>query len=199
MNACASVRLYGANGEFIRYQLEDAFIEGEEIPQRVLETLLPEAELRTKTVLIYRDGSFCGEEVDHLLEWGEAIEAKFILVECKKSGSPRLYDLKEKTIAAPTQGLALKLSLQEAILITTKVSESVGLSQPLRLIVHSKGHQASIESVVETTLKLTLLHHGALKEPRLPMPLYGSDRIAGLRLDGIYPSSMLMGDRQFWL
>ena len=93
----------------------------------------------------------------------------------------------------------MRLSSREAILVTTKVPESVGLSQPLRLIVHSKGHQASIESVVETTLKLTLLHHGALKEPRLPMPLYGADRIAGLRLDGIYPSSMLMGDRQFWL
>ena len=199
INACASVRLYGSKGEFIRYQLEDAFIEGEEIPQRVLETLLPEAELRKKTVLIYRDGSFCGEEVNHLLEWAKAIEAKFILVECKKSGSPRLYDLKEKNIAAPTQGLALRLSSREAILVTTKVPESVGLSQPLRLIVHPKGHQASIESVVETTLKLTLLHHGALKEPRLPMPLYGSDRIAGLRLDGIYLSSMLMGDRQFWL
>jgi hypothetical protein len=86
-----------------------------------------------------------------------------------------------------------------AILITTKVSKSVGLSQPLRSIVHSKGQQALSESVVETTLKLTLLHHGALNKTRLPMPLYGSDRIAGLRLDGIYPSSMLMGDRQFWL
>jgi Piwi domain len=199
MNACASVRLYGSKGEFIRYQLEDAFIEGEEIPQRVLETLLPEAELRNKTVLIYRDGSFCGEEVNHLLEWAKAIEAKFILVECKKSGSPRLYDLKDKNIAAPTQGLALRLSSREGILVTTKVSESVGLAQPLRLIVHSRGHQVSIESVVETTLKLTLLHHGALQVPRLPMPLYGSDRIAGLRLQGIYPSSMLMGDRQFWL
>lgn len=199
VNACASIRLYGRNGEFIRYQLEDALIEGEEIPQRVLEILLPEAELRNKTVLIYRDGSFCGKEVDHLLEWAKAIEAKFILVECKKSGSPRLYNLNGKTIAAPIQGLTLRLSSREAILITTKVYDSVGLSRPLRLIVHPRGHQASIESVVETTLKLTLLHHGALQEPRLPMPLYGSDRIAGLRLDGIYPSSMLMGDRQFWL
>ena len=107
--------------------------------------------------------------------------------------------MKEKTIAAPTQGLALRLSSREAILVTTKVPESVGLSQPLRLIVHSKGHQASIESVVETTLKLTLLHHGALKEPRLPIPLYCSYRISGFRLDVIYPSSILIGYRQFLL
>ncbi|KJH71992.1 Piwi domain-containing protein [Aliterella atlantica] len=199
LNACASIRLYGSQGEFIRYQLEDSLIEGEEVPQRLLETLLPETELRNKTVLIYRDGPFCGKEVDHLLEWAKAIEAKFILVECKKSGSPRLYNLNGKNITAPTQGLALKLSPQEAILVTTKVNDSVGLARPLRLIVHPRGHQVSIESVLETTLKLTLLHHGALREPRLPMPLFGSDRIAELRLKGIYPRSMLMGDRQFWL
>lgn len=199
LNACASIRLYGRQGEFIRYQLEDALIEGEEIPQRLLETLLPQAQLRNKTVLIYRDGSFCGKEVHHLVEWANAIKSKFILVECRKSGNPRLYNLNQKNVTAPTQGLALRLSSQEAILITTKVPGSVGLSRPLRLTVHPQGHQVSIENVVETTLKLTLLHHGALKEPRLPMPLFGSDRMAYLRLNGIYPTTMLEGDRQFWL
>jgi len=43
-----------------------------------------------------------------------------------------------------------------------------------------------------------LLHHGALKEPRLPVPLFGSDRIARRRLQGISPGA-LDGDRQFWL
>lgn len=199
LNACASIRLYGRRGQFIRYQLEDALIEGEEIPQRLLETLLPEAEIRNKTVLIYRDGSFCGQEVQHLVDWASAIQARFILVECRKSGNPRLYNLNQKTVSAPTQGLALRLSSREAVLVTTKVADSVGLSRPLRLTLHPQGYQVSIESVVEATLKLTLLHHGALKEPRLPMPLYGSDRMAYLRLNGIYPTSMLEGDRQFWL
>jgi hypothetical protein len=35
----------------------------------------------------------------------------------------------------------------------------------------SKRSLVSIESVVETTLKLTFLHHSALKAPRLPMPI----------------------------
>ena len=56
----------------------------------------------------------------------------------------------------------------------------------------------AIEAVAETTLKLTLLHHGSLNEPRLPIPLFGSDRIAYRRLQGIYPGS-LEGDCQFWL
>lgn len=200
LNACASVRLYDRQGKFIRYWLEDALIPGEEIPQRLLETLLPAAELRDKTVLIYRDGSFCGQEVDHLLEWARAINSKFILVECKKSGIPRLYNLnQQKIVTSPEKGLALRLSSHEAVLVTTKVSDRVGLARPLRLTVREEGHQISIESVLETTLKLTLLHHGALQTPRLPMPLYGADRMAYLRLNGIYPTSMLEGDRQFWL
>jgi len=198
LNACASIRLYGKQGEFIRYVLEDALLEGEEIPQRLLERLLP-ASLEDKTVLIYRDGRFCGQEVPHLLERARAIRARFILVECRKSGIPRLYNLSQKNLVAPLQGLALRLSSREAVLVTTQVSERVGLARPLRLTVHEAGEPAPIEQVVETTLKLTLLHHGALKAPRLPLPIYGADRVAGLRLQGIYPSSLLEGDRQFWL
>lgn len=198
MNACASVRLYGKQGEFVRYRLEDALLEGEEIPQRLLERLLPAAELEDKTVLIYRDGSFCGQEVSHLLERARAINSRFILVECRKSGVPRLYNLTQKILTAPESGLALCLSSHEAILVTTKVSENVGLARPLRLIIQEQGYPASIEQVIETTLKLTMLHHGALKAPRLPMPIYGADRMAYLRLNGIYPS-ILEGERQFWL
>lgn len=199
MNACASVHLYGKRGEFISYQIEDAAIEGEEIPQRVLERLLPAAELEGKTILIYRDGRFCGREAEHLLKRAEAIKAKLILVECRKSGVPRLYNSSQKVLKAPELGLALRLSSREAIIVTTKVSDNVGLARPLRLTVLEQGYPAAIEKVVEATLKLTLLHHGALQIPRLPMPLFSADRIADLRLKGINPTSTLMRDRQFWL
>jgi hypothetical protein len=76
---------------------------------------------------------------------------------------PRLYYFRDKVLAAPSPGLTLRLSSKEAILVTTKVSPNVGLARPLRLRVHELGHQAPIEQVVETALKLTLLHHGALK------------------------------------
>lgn len=199
-NACASVRLYGKQGEFIRYQLEDdSTLEGEEISQKFLETLLRESELKGKTVLIYRDGAFRGKEAENLRAWAKAIGAQFILVECRKSYNPRLYNLNQKIVSAPEKGLALRFSFREAILVTTKVSERVGLARPLRLTVREEGHQVSIEDVLETTLKLTLLHHGALQTPRLPMPLYGADSIAYLRLKGINFSGILEGDRQFWL
>ena len=109
------------------------------------------------------------------------------------------YNWQQQVIKAPTKGLALRLSAREVILVTTQLkSENMGLPLPLRLKIHEAGHQVSIEDLVKTTLKLTLLHHGSLREPRLPIPLFGSDRMAYRRLQGIYPGA-LDGDRQFWL
>lgn len=201
-NVCASVRLYDKRGEFIRYRLEDALTEGETIDKRTLERFLPSAELKQKTVLIYRDGRFCGDEIKNLREREKVIGSKFILVECVKSQIPRLYKFQQSVVTAPTKGLALRLSPYEVILVTTEVkSEKMGLPYPLRLkVIPDPEHeqQVSIESLIEATLKLTLLHHGALKEPRLPVPLYGSDKIAYRRLQGIAPGTV-EGDRQFWL
>lgn len=197
-NACASIRLYGRRGEFIRSLLEDGYSEGEEIPKKMLERLLPAAELNGKTVVIYRDGRFCGKEVTNIVERAKAINAKPILIECIKSGAPRLYHSHQKNLAPPKAGLALRISSTEALLVTTTVPVKVGLARPLRLRIHEEGYQATIEQIVETTLKLTLLHHGALQTPRLPMPLYGADRMAYLKINGIYPS-ISESDRQFWL
>ncbi|MCU0543767.1 MAG: stem cell self-renewal protein Piwi [Oscillatoriaceae cyanobacterium Prado104] len=200
LNVCASVRLYNKQGEFIGYRLEDALTEGEEINKRTLERFLPAAELSGKTVLIYRDGNFCGSEIKHLRDRSKAIGSNFILVECIKSGIPRLYNFEQSVLKAPKKGLSLRLSSHEVILVTTDVkSEKMGLPYPLRLrVIPDEGQQVSLDLLVEATLKLTLLHHGALKEPRLPVPLYGSDRIAYRRLQGISPGA-LDGDKQFWL
>ncbi len=86
INACASVRLYGKQGEFISYRLEDALIEGEEIPQLILERFLPQNDLKNKTVLIYRDGRFCGDEVKHLQARAKAIGSQSIV-----SGMPQIW------------------------------------------------------------------------------------------------------------
>jgi Piwi domain len=199
MSACAGVCFYGKQGEFLRAQSEDAIIEGEEIPSRFLEALLPAGELKGKTVAIYRDGRFCGNEAQCLADWAAVIKAKFILIECCKSGCPRLYNLsamKPSSIQAPDRGTALKLSDREAIVVTTKVEQKIGVPRPIRLKIRPEGHQVSIDDVIETTLKLTLLHYGSLKSPKLPVMLHGADRIAGLRLRGVYLSEM---HRQPWL
>jgi argonaute-like protein implicated in RNA metabolism and viral defense len=211
INACACIRLYGKQGEFIRYQIAtDAATEGEEIPAKILQDFLPSKDFKNKTVLIYRDGVFCSDEVENLIAWSKAIGSHFILVECAKSQIPRLYDLftekiqkdgqtqKNSKLQKPTRGLALKLSSREVILITTQVKENIGVPKPLRLKVREEGLSPDLETLVDTTLKLTLLHHGSLKDPRLPIPLFGADRIAYRRLQGIYPGE-LEGNIQYWL
>jgi len=66
------------------------------------------------------------------------------------------------------------------------------------LFIISFNYHSLFRRAIETTLKLTLLHYGSLKDPRLPIPLYASDAIAYRRLQGIYPTNP-EGDRQFWL
>ncbi len=172
--------------------------EGEEIPNRILQEFLPLADLQNKRVLIYRDGLFRGDEVKNILAWGKAISCEFILVECAKSQIPRLYNLSNKNLQQPTRGLVLKLLSSEVILVTTQVYENIGVPRPLRLKVRDGGVSVDIKDLVDTTLKLILLHHGSLKDPRLPIPLFGADRIAYRRLQGIYPGE-LEGHKQYWL
>ncbi len=199
INACASVRLYDTRGEFIRYQIaSDSLTEGEEIPGTILQDFLPINDFKNKKVLIYRDGSFRGDEIKNLVAWRDAINSEFILVECAKSQIPRLYNFSNQKLQHPTRGLALCLSPREAILVTTQVPPKIGLPRPLRLRVREEGVSVDLKTLVDTTLKLTLLHHGSLKDPRLPIPLFGADRIAYRRLQGIYPGE-LEGDKQYWL
>jgi hypothetical protein len=198
LNACASTRLYGKQGEFIRYRLEELRLEGEEIPQSFWAGLLPSAQLAGKTVLIYRQGRFCDKEVASLLQWAEAIQAKFILVESFESDVTRLDSSSEKLLDPMNLGVAFRLSSLEAISVITKVCPDAGVARPMILSVHEDGHLAAIEQVLDATQKLTLLQHGALKTPHLPMPLHNTQPMAYLKLNGIYPT-LIEGDRQFWL
>jgi argonaute-like protein implicated in RNA metabolism and viral defense len=198
-NVCAAVRVYDSRGEFISYNSDTDAIEGEEIDRRILEKFLLAKDLKGKRVLIYRDGRFRGDEVKHFLNRASAIQSEFILVECVKSKIPRLYKLDGSTLSKPPKGLWLQLSDRELILVTTDVSESVGVPKPIRLtVIPQNGQDVSLSKLVEATLKLTLLHHGSLKTPGLPIPIFGADRIAYRVLLGNAPT-ILDGDRQWWL
>jgi Piwi domain len=205
INACATIRIYGRWGDLIEYALEDSNLEGEEIPQRVIDKALP-IDSTSKVTLIYRDGHFCGNEAQALRDRANRLNAGLILVECIKSGAPRIYRSwkppepnRAFSYSAPNKGVAVHLSPYEALVISTQVSESIGIPQPLRLNVHQLSDSVDLNHIIETTLKLTLLHYGSLKPPRLPIPIFGADRVSGLRLNGIYPVMAIHEKRQFWL
>jgi hypothetical protein len=199
INALGSVCLYGKQGEFIQPATVDMAVNGEEIPIHLLEALLPASQVAHKTVLIYRDGPFRGNEVSALLEWGQAVKSQFVLVEVIKSGVPRLYQVGTGGIlTSPNPGVGMYLSEHSSIMVMTGVIERVGLARPLRLQIRPEGKMVPLKNLVDVTSKLTLLHHGSLRTPRLPMPLHGAHKIAALRLKGIAPLQLVDG-RQFWL
>jgi argonaute-like protein implicated in RNA metabolism and viral defense len=112
------------------------------------------------------------------------IEAKFIL--------NNFSAMTPSSIQSPERGTALKSSDREAIVVTTKVEPKSGVPRPIRVRIRSEGHQVSIDDVLETTLKLTLLHDGSLKSLKLPVMLHGADRLVGLKLRGVYLLEMLL-------
>lgn len=195
MNATATARVYFGNGEFLRYVIYDAPIEGETIPENVLQRLFPLKEFRGKRVIIHRDGYFRGQEKEALKKWARQIGAEFYLVEIIKTGAPRMYALQEKKIQQPPKGSIFKLSEHEAFLVSTLPPFKTATPRPLHIRTEAP---FTIEQAIHSVLSLTLLHYGSLRPPRLPVTIHYSDKIAYMALRGIKPKD-LEGAIPFWL
>lgn len=197
VNATAIARVYQGNGEFLHYAIYDAPLEGETIPSHVLQAIFPRTVFAGKRVLIHRDGLFRGEEKHTLKEWAKSIGAQFHLVELLKTGAPRLYGWNSQVqgVQLPLKGSALKLSDQEAFLVSSLPPFASATPCPLRIRAEAPFR---IEDALHSILSLTLLHYGSLRAPRLPITIHYSDVIAYLALKGIKPKA-LEGNFPFWL
>jgi argonaute-like protein implicated in RNA metabolism and viral defense len=194
VNATAIARIYFSDGQFLRYVIHDAPIDGETIPSKVLRDLFPMKEFQGKKVVIHRDGLFRGDEKQALKNWASEIKSEFLLVEVIKSGAPRLYQ-QTTTIDKPAKGTAFKLNSNEAFLVSSPPPFKGSTPRPLH--IRTDGN-FSIEKAIHSVLSLTLLHYGSVREPRLPVTIHYSDKIAELSLLGIKPKD-LEGDMPFWL
>lgn len=203
INATAIARIYFGDGQFVRYVIHDAPLEGETIPTRVLQTLFPAPEFKDQRVVIQRDGYFRGDEKNALNEWGQQIGAQFLLLEVIKSGAPRLYawqqqgqgpNAKQVAEQAP-KGSAFKISATEALLVSSLPPFRDATPLPLHLRAEPP---LTIDQAIDSVLALTYLHYGSLRPPRLPVTIHYSDRIAYMALRGIKPKH-LEGDVPFWL
>lgn len=195
MNATAIARIYVNDGNFLRYVIHDAPLEGETIPRDVLQRLFPLRDFQNKRVVVHRDGLFRGEEAAALQEWARDLGATFHLVEVIKTGTPRLYESANKRACQPVKGTAFRLSAREAFLISTLPPFQNATPNPLHLRTSTS---FPIEQAIHSVLALTLLHLGSLKPPRLPVTIHYSDEIAYLALQGIKPKN-LEGSTPYWL
>lgn len=192
MNATAIARIYFSDGQFVRYVIHDAPLEGETIPEDVLQSLFPLSDFKGKRVVIHRDGYFRGGEKQALKSWAQKLGATFHLVEVIKTGAPRLYATDN---GRPPKGTALRLSESEALLVSSLPPFSDATPQPLRIRTEEP---FTIEQAIHSVLSLTLLHYGSLRPPKLPVTIHYSDRIAQLTLRGIKPK-LLEGSVPYWL
>lgn len=196
LSATAIARIYFSDGQFLRYVIHDAPLEGETVPDNVLQRLFPISEFRGKRVVIHRDGYFRGQEREALRDWGSRAGATFHLVEVIKSGTPRLYGLaKTGTVQQPPKGSALKLNDTEAFLVSSLPPFADATPQPLHIRTDGS---FPVERAIHSVLSLTILHYGSTRAPRLPVTIHYSDRIAYLALRGIKPRE-LEGSVPFWL
>jgi len=195
MNATAIARIYFNDGDFLKYAIHDAPMEGETIPAPVLRNLFPIDQFTGKRVVIHRDGYFRGNEKPVLAEWAKSMEAKFYFVEILKTGAPRLYFEIGQTIGQPPKGTIFKISDTEAFLVSSLPPFKNATPQPLQIRTDVS---LGITNAVHSVLALTLLHYGSIRQPRLPVTVHYSDKIGYLALRGIKPKS-LEGDIPFWL
>jgi argonaute-like protein implicated in RNA metabolism and viral defense len=194
INAVAITRIYFDNGQFLQYVIQDSPLEGETIPEHVLQALFPSSIFRGKQVVIHRDGYFRGDEKENLKSWAQKIGATFHLVEVIKTGTPRLYGMQGRRAQQPAKASAFKLSDNEAFVVSSLPPFTNATPQPLR--IRTEGG-FPVEQGIHSVLSLTLVHHGSLRPPRLPVDIHYSDKIAYLALRGIKPRD-LEGNIPYW-
>jgi len=133
ITATAIARIYFSDGEFLRYVIHDAPLEGEIISEHVLQGLFPMREFSGKRTVIHRDGQFRGQEKPTLQSWGQRIGAEFYFVEVIKTGTPRLYERRiGKTVQSP-KAAVFKLSQMEAFLVSSLPPFHDATPQPLHI------------------------------------------------------------------
>lgn len=195
MSVAASTHLYGADGRLIGYRLEDANVEGETVPPNVLRRMFPAKAYGDKTVLIHRDGPFRGDEIQTLKTIASEMDSTFHLVEIRKQGAPRLYRHDGQTIQAE-KGDYLRVDEHTAFLVSSPPPFDGSTARPLHIKVRSD--DLTIEEAIHSVLSLSLMHHGSVRPPRLPVTLHYSDSVAEQIQKGIRPPER-KGTRPYWL
>lgn len=197
MSVAASTHLYGADGRFLGYRLEEASVEGETIPPSRLRRMFPPEAYAEKRVLVHRDGPFRGQEIQTFQELGQEMESTFHLVAVRKQGAPRLYGLdNDQSATRAPKGSYVRVNDQTAHVVSSPPPFEGSTPRPLQVRVRSDS--LSIEEALHSVLSFSIMHHGSVRPPRLPVSLHYSDSVANRLQDGIRPPSQ-KGTMPYWL
>lgn len=199
MNMAALSRVYTNSGALLGYAMSGTMVEGEIIPQYILERILPEEEFGGKRAIVHRDGRYVGDELQNIWDWGKQIGAEFLPIEVTKSGVPRFYKEIDGVIYQADKGTAFSAGDNSVFVVSSPPPAgqkgAFSTSVPLQVTNFSN---LSLEDAVHSVLALTLLHYGSVRSTRLPVSTHASDKIAGFLSRNIRPD-VTRGDVPFWL
>lgn len=196
MNTAASARVFMNNGELLTYQLvPTSSLEGETFDLKLIRALFPYQQFENKRIIVHRDGPLRGAEKKHFESWGQELKSQFHLVEIIKQGSPRIYQLNGDSVQGPEKGWGICLNGTEALLVSSLPPYKGSTPRPLRIRTDGS---ISLKKAIESVHKLSFLHYGSVRQPRLPVTVHYSDQIAWLASKGVSPTSA-QGKLPFWI
>jgi hypothetical protein len=114
-----AARIYGADGTFQRYAIREADITGDAPPYLLLRALFTQKAFGGKRIVLHVNGRLPQEIRAALHLWGQAIKARFAIVEIIRRGAPRLYALENGRVSAPPGGCSFIPEPTQALLILT--------------------------------------------------------------------------------
>ncbi len=175
-------RIYSSDGRLLRGVLASCPTDDGNVPDALLDKLLPRDLLAKQRIIVHGDGTLRREALRALGSWEDELDATLYPVEVIRSGVPRMYALNAGKIEPPSWGNVLKLSSTEAFVQTSQSS-----LQPLHLRCEAP---LAIEDAIQSVLLFTLLHYGALKPPKLPVTVHNADPIENGIVRGVMPATV---------
>jgi len=194
INEGAFTKIFFSDGTFLKYSLSSFPAMGEEVTRKAIQSLFlrlrEEGILEGSTVVIHRDGTFRGNEIEIFNELGKRFGYNLELVEVIKGNNPRFFG-KNFLI----KGLYYPLGERGAVVATYDNTPHY-THQPLRIRL-VKGN-LPLERHISYLLSFTLLNYSSFKPVKLPATTYHTDRMAKMALRGLKPLKS-EGEEMFWL
>jgi argonaute-like protein implicated in RNA metabolism and viral defense len=115
----AIARVYTNNGTFLGYSSRSVDVSGDQPPYLLMRELFGQKLYANRRVVLHVNGRLPDDVKKALAVWGQAIKAKFAVVEILRRGAPRIYAFDEGKVTAPPVGSAFYPDEKQAFLVLT--------------------------------------------------------------------------------